>query len=410
MTARGTMAWGLTIFFAGLLTRTRPATIGGAYVFLAAWLATTYAKVALGRISYHRELSAARVSVGDKVTLRIRVENRKPIPVLYLRCDDEVPDKHVLGALPTHRHYRPGRAILTNVTYLKWFERVERQFTMECVARGVFTLGTVRLSTGDLFGFRESSAEMPVVDQLTVLPRMATVKGIPWDEHFPLGVRPWRGWMHPDPLTVAGAREYVPGTPLKHIAWRTTAKTGALQEKLLEPTVQLSVVTALSLSTADHYWEGVNQELLETGIFVCASVCREMLRRGTPFGLVANSAGTRSARDSLLVRPGLSRGHLQRTLEVLARLTMPWMEFRATLRRIRREIGPDTGVIVIMTHQIQDDWAEVLALADEGRPVVVLVLAADERFASYYQRVPTYALAGRVDWRASEAISLERLV
>jgi len=65
---------------------------------------------------------------------------------------------------------------------------------------------------------------------------------------------------------------------------------------------------------------------------------------------------------------------------------------------------------VIMTHQIQDDWAEVLALADEGRPVVVLVLAADERFASYYQRVPTYALAGRVDWRASEAISLERLV
>ena len=410
MTAKGTMAWGLAIFLVGLLTRTQAVTLGGAYVFLAVLLAATYAKVALGHISYRRELSAKKVSVGDKVTLRIGVENRKPIPVLYLRCEDEVPDKHALGALPTHRHYRPGRAILTNVVYLKWFERVEREFTMECVGRGVFALGSVRLSTGDLFGFRESSAEMPVVDQLTVLPRMATVQGIPWDEHFPLGVRPWRGWMHPDPLMVAGAREYVPGTPLKRIAWRTTAKTGALQEKLLEPTVQLSVVTALSLSTADHYWEGVNQELLETGIFVCASVCREMLHRGTPFGLVANSASTRSARDSLLVRPGLSRSHLQRTLEVLARLTMPWMEFRATLRQIPREIGPETGVIVIMTHQIQPDWDEVLTLADHGRSVVVVVLAADVRFASYYRRVPTYALAGRVDWRASEAISLERLV
>jgi len=329
---------------------------------------------------------------------------------LWLRCDDEVPDSRVLGMLPTHRHYHPGRAILTNVTYLKWFEAVEREFTMECLSRGIFTFGPVKLSAGDVMGFKEAFAELRVTDKLTVLPRMAAVRGIPWDEHFPMGYRPSRGWIHPDPLTVAGTREYVPGTPLKQVAWRITAKTGTLQEKLLEPTVQRNVVVALSLSTADHYWEGVNQELLETGIFVCASVCRELLHRGTPFGLATNSAGARSGRGALLIRQGLSQNHLSRMLEVLARLTMPWMEFRATLRRLSREAGPDTGVIVIMTHQIQGDWDEALALAETGRPVVGLVLTADERFASYYGSIPTYVPSGPVDWRASEAIAFERLV
>jgi uncharacterized protein (DUF58 family) len=409
MSAKGTGTCGVLLFVVGLVAKSRAIAFGGAYIFIAACLATAYAKGSLGRIHYRREFSSLKASVGDKVTLRIAVENRKPLPVLWLNCEDEVPDARTLGMLPTYSHNKPRRAILKNVTYLKWFERVEREFTMECLTRGVLGFGPVRLSSGDLMGFKEALVQVPASDTLTVYPRMASVQGISWDEHFPLGDSPSRGWIHPDPLTIAGARPYTAGTPLKQVAWRSTARTGILQERLLEPTVQRNIVVALSLSTGDHYWEGVNSELMETAVFLCASLCRELLHRGTQFGLAANSAGVRAGRRALVMQPGSSRDHMLKILGVLARLTMPWMEFHTTLRFLAKEAAPDMGILALMPHQLKEDWDEVMALVSAGRSVAAVLLAADDGFTSYYRKVPSYVPSAPVDWRRSEVISFVRI-
>lgn len=409
MSSNVVLAGGALLFVTGLIAHSRPVTVGGAYVAVAALLAVAYAKGSLGHIRYRRKLSSTRASVGDALTLRLEIENRKPLPVLWLNCEDEVPDASALAMPTKYAQYRSGRAILQNVTYLKWFERVEREFPVKCLSRGVFTIGPVRLSTGDLLGFKEASVVLPHSDTLVVYPRLAVVKGIDWYEHFPLGDSPSRGWINPDPLTVAGARPYTQGTPLRQVAWRATARTGEMLERLLEPTKQRSIVVALSLSTGDHYWEGVNPELLETAVFVCASICRDLMHRGTPIGLATNAAGTRSARSSMLIPPGSSRGHLIKVLEALARVSAPWIEFYATLRSVAKETSTDTGVLVIMTRQLKADWDAALALASGGRPVAVIVLGPDERFSSHYRQVPTYMPASPVDWRTSEVISFERL-
>lgn len=403
------IAGGALLFIIGLISESRPITVGGAYIAAAALLAVAYAKGSMGRIRYRRRLSSTTAMVGDALTLRIEVENRKPLPVLWLSCEDEVPDTSALGIPETYHHYRTGRAILQNVTYLKWFERVEREFPVRCLSRGVFTLGPVRLSTGDILGFKEASMVLPGSDTLVVYPRMATVKGINWDERSPLGDSPARGWLNPDPLTVAGARPYAAGTPLRQVAWRATARTGEMLEKLLEPTRQRNMVVALSLSTGERYWEGVDTELLDTAVFLCASICRDLLHRGIPFGLASNAAGARLAGSSILIPPGSSRGHLLKVLETLARVSVPWMEFYATLRTLAREVDADTGVAVIMTRQLKADWDAALALASGGRQVAVIVLSPDNRFRSYYGEIPTYSPAFPVDWRTSEVISLERL-
>ncbi|MGE5579942.1 MAG: DUF58 domain-containing protein [Bacillota bacterium] len=409
MSSSVVLAGGTLLFITGLIAHSRPVTVGGAYVAVAALLAVVYAKGSISRIRYRRTLSSARATVGDALTLRLEIENRKPLPVLWLNCEDEVPDASALGMPATYTHYKSGRAILQNVTYLKWFERVEREFPVQCLSRGVFTLGPVKLSTGDLLGFKETSVVLPDRDTLVVYPRMAAVKGINWDERFPLGDSPTLGWINPDPLTVAGARPYTEGTPLRQVAWRATARTGEMLEKLLEPTRQRNVVVALSLSTGEHYWEGVNPELLDTAVFVCASICRDLLHRGTPFGLASNALGARSARSSMLIPPGSSRSHLLKVLEVLARVSAPWMEFYAALRSVAKETAADTGVAIIMTRQLKADWDAALALASGGRPVIVIVLRSDDRFRSYYGEVPTYLPASPVDWRTSEVISFERL-
>ena len=325
----------------------------------------------MGRIRYRRRLSSTTAMVGDALTLRIEVENRKPLPVLWLSCEDEVPDTSALGIPEKYYHYRTFCRTLPTCK----FERVEREFPVRCLSRGVFTLGPVRLSTGDILGFKEASMVLPGSDTLVVYPRMATVKGINWDERSPLGDSPARGWLNPDPLTVAGARPYAAGTPLRQVAWRATARTGEMLEKLLEPTRQRNMVVALSLSTGERYWEGVDTELLDTAVFLCASICRDLLHRGIPFGLASNAAGARLAGSSILIPPGSSRGHLLKVLETLARVSVPWMEFYATLRTLAREVDADTGVAVIMTRQLKADWDAALALASGGRVAVICAKA-----------------------------------
>jgi len=409
MSAVGVSTCGILLFVLGLATGNRAVTIGGAYVTMAAWLAILYAKNSLGHIRYRRRLSSTKATVGDAITLRVEVENRKPLPVLWLNCEDEVPGGEVLAMPNTHPHYKPGRAALRIVTYLKWFERVEHEFPVRCLTRGIFTLGPVRLSSGDIMGFKETSVMMNEPGTLTVYPRMAAVRGISWDERFPLGDSPTRGWINPDPLTVAGARPYVAGTPLRQIAWRATARTGEVQQKLLEPARQRNIVVALSISTAERFWEGVNPELLDTSVFVCASLCRELLHYGTPFGLASNTLGAGPAWRSLLIPPGSSRGHLLRVLGVLAGVSAPWMEFYATLRSLPRDTTPGTGVLVILTRQLRADWDAVIDLAKTGRSVTVVVMRADERFVPCYRQVPTYTLSSPVDWRTSEVIAFDRL-
>ncbi len=410
MSAKGVMAAGFLLFAAGLLAHNRGAAVGGAYLAAAAGLGMAYSRASLKRLRYWREFSSRKAAVGDEIGIRIGVENRKPLPVLWLECDDEVPGSEILGSLPTRPYYKPNRAILRNVTYLKWFERVEREFRMKCLARGVFRFGPVTMSSGDIMGFNETTVESTEHDTLTVYPRMAGVRGIAWEEHFPIGDAQARGWLYPDPLNIVGTRPYTTGTPARQIAWRATAKTGTIQEKLLQPTVQPSIVVALSLSTNEHYWEGVDPETLETAIFVCASLCRELAKRGGPFGLLSNSLSTSpSGRFGLFVPPGSSPGHFLKVLGVLATLRMPWMEFRVTLRGSARSLASDIGLLVIMPRQLEADWEQVVSMARTGRKVTAVVFLGDERFTSYYRKVPTYLVCRPADWRTSEVIGFDRL-
>jgi uncharacterized protein (DUF58 family) len=410
VSAKTVMVWGLMLFAVGLLFHSRGTTVGGAYLAVAAGLSIAYSRASLKRLKYRREFSSRKAAVGDEVSISIGIENLKPLPVLWLKCEDEVPSAETLGRLPATPHYKPGRAVLTNVVYLRWFERVERKFRVKCLTRGVFRFGPITMSSGDIMGLKETSIEVADHDTLTVYPRMARVVGMSWGERFPLGDSRDRGWLYPDPLNIVGTRPYTAGTPIRQMAWRATAKTGSFQERLLQPTVQSSIIVALSLSTGEHYWEGVNPDNLETAIFVCASLCREFAKRGAPFGLFCNSLSASPSRGrGLLVAPGLSSGHFQKVLGILSTLRMPWMEFHVALKGLSRSVAPDIGLLAIMPKQLEADWEQLLSIAGTGRVTTAVVLTRDERFASYYRKIPTYLVSPPVDWRTSEVIGFARL-
>ncbi len=412
MSARTVLNWGIVIALAGLVARSPYVVMSGAYLAFVALLAVAYLKGALGNLVYYRELSARKAFVGDKIKLRVCVENRKPLPVMGLECLDDVPGDRAIGSLPLIPHYSPGRAFLSNEMHLKWFEKVEREFEIDCLRRGRYRLGPVSLKAGDLLGLEARTAVLPETDTLTVFPRIVRLEGIPWLTRFPFGNLPGAGWLHPDPLSVIGARAYDGRTPASQIAWKATARTGTLQMKVLEPTRRARVVVALNLSTSEHLWEGIRSSTLEEAVTVAASACFAMFDQGVPFGLASNGLG------SLFIGPGLSASHLERILGILAEMILPWRPFSETLSRLERRVKDCTGVLAVMPYASDADWKHLVSLSRTG-PVAAVLLdtaacmegAFGEACLHALSRIPVYVPSSFVpeDMASGEVIRFERL-
>src|SRR4030042_644433 len=109
-------------------------------------------KYCLRRIEYRRRLSHNQVFFGEEVVLEIEVANRKPLPLPWLKIEDELPEKVTLlkgKASSSHE----DRVTLTNIFPIGMYHRVKRRFPIKCPQRGAFIFGPTRIQSGDLFGF-----------------------------------------------------------------------------------------------------------------------------------------------------------------------------------------------------------------------------------------------------------------
>ncbi|HHY34096.1 MAG TPA: DUF58 domain-containing protein [Firmicutes bacterium] len=408
MTTRTVAALGSVMLAVGVMVRLRHASIGGAYLLAASIIGWWYSRACLKHLCYMRDFERTRAFVGDSIRLKVSIENRKPLPVIALRCEDEVPDKNSLGSLPVVSHYKPARAILQNDVYIGCFQRVEREFKFDCMSRGVFQFGPVSLRATDPMGMEEARVTLDTVDTLVVYPRLLALVGLDLPPRNPSGGTPDRGWTNPDPLEIIGIRPYFPGTPLNQVAWKATAKTSSLKAKMTLPSFQSQVIVALNLNTSEHVWDGIDKERLECAVCICASVCNELLCREIPFGFASNCPG-KNARQHLFVAPGLSNQHLRAILDYLARVFMPWGQFGETLCEIAEKTPASTEILAIMPYPSLEDWVQLKRLQSHGYTTSVIVLKASPDHGEFYRSIPVYRPVNPVDWRSGEVIDFERL-
>ena len=83
----------------------------------AAWL---WLRVCLSGVRYTRRLERTRLFPGDEIRLAVELTNAKPLPLAWLRAEDEVP--RALAIEPAHlaHSHRPGRQRLVNLVALRW--------------------------------------------------------------------------------------------------------------------------------------------------------------------------------------------------------------------------------------------------------------------------------------------------
>jgi uncharacterized protein (DUF58 family) len=284
-------------------------------------LATWWQKRSLDGVTYQRRPFYRRAFPGERVPLRIDIENRKLLPLTWLRVQDPWPkavgpEQEDLLA-PTHL---PDQGLLTNVFSLRWFERAKRNYTLLFRKRGIYSVGPVKLESGDLFGIFDRSEKRDPVELLTVFPDLVPFKDLPLPADDPFGDRRSRRRLYEDPNKPIGVRDYMPEDSFRRVHWPATAHTGELQVKVYQPTSANILVVCLNVSTFARHWEGTNPELFEHVIKVAATLVTKGIEDGYRVGLIANGC-LAHADQPFRIPPGRSPKQLASLLEALAGVT-----------------------------------------------------------------------------------------
>ncbi len=286
----------------------------GVVIALASW----WSARALDAVDYRRRFHYTRGFPGETAAVTVEVENRKLLPLSWLRVEDRWPkavapvDEEILA--PSHL---PEEGFLTNIFSLRWYERTRRRYEIAFRQRGIYAVGPARLQSGDLFGMYARSRTLPVEDRLVVYPEILPLPRLETPTNDPLGERSARRRLYEDPTRPIGVRPYHPEDSLRRIHWPATARTGSLQVKVYQPTSGRVVVVCLNVATFARHWEGVDLPLQEKLVSTAATLAQQGVEAGFQVGLVSNGCISHSDRP-FRIPPGRSTRQLSILLEALA--------------------------------------------------------------------------------------------
>ncbi len=366
------------LFLLGVLTDTpflsSLALAVGVVIALASWWRTH----ALDDVHYRRRFHYTRGFPGETTAVTIEVENRKLLPLSWLRILDPWPkavgtvDESQLA--PSHL---PEEGLLTNLFSLRWFERTRRRYEIAFRKRGVYTVGPARLQSGDLFGMYESTRTLPHTDRLTVFPALTTLPHWELPTNDPLGERRSRRRLYEDPTRPMGVREYHPEDSPRRVHWPATARTGQLQVKVFQPTSGRVVMVCLNVATYARHWEGVDTELLERLISVAATLAQQGIEAGFQVGLISNGCISHSDRP-FRVPPGRSHRQLAILLEALAGVSpVVVAPFERFLLREVPHVPYGASLLVVSAVHTPELSETLLRLKRAERRITLLSLGAE---------------------------------
>jgi uncharacterized protein (DUF58 family) len=405
----GTTFLAILLLLTGTFLAVPVAIVLAIVVLLLEAVRAVWARVGLERVTYTRHLERDRITWGEEIPTSIEIWNRKRMPLAWLRAEDEARPGVVVRERPLVIGGGGGR-VLRNAWTLAPFERVTRQFHVSAERRGVYDLGPVGLSVGDLFAREAAHDQRPVVDRFLVRPRSVPSTALQRRDTVG-GQDRARFGLTEDPSRFAGIREYAPGDPLRRIHARASARLGRPVVKRFEPSRDREVLLALDVQTANGpSWETRwDPEEVESLFVVAASIARSLALERAAFGLAA--AGYHGA-ESRFAHLGVSEapGQLERVLDLLARLSShPSAPFDRLLGMIIRVVRPGTTVVVLTARDPSGYVAWLRRIERAGCRVVVVACGPDGVVdAERVRRAGLVSRSVRLDgpWRTASALGV----
>ena len=374
-------AWlplGAVLVAGGLIWGSAALLALGLFVLLAGGLARVWADRSLVALEFERRLPETRAFPGERLDLTYRLTNRKLLPLPRLELRDLFPDALAPDTLAHIPANISGTKIYERSTHLGSRERASWTVALPCTERGYYRLGPARLRSGDAFGLFSAERDETETPGVVVYPRTVPLQDLGLPSARPLGERKGRERIFEDPLRIAGLRDHAPGDSIRRIDWKATARRGALQSRVYEPSTAQHLIVALNIDTMDPPWAGYIPELLETDLTVAASLARWAFDERYAVGLLANGSLPESDRP-IRVPPGRAPDHLMRILEALGGIGPLTMTSLADVLEAESHRLPFGATLAVVTAIMPGPLAAVLrGLHHSGKHVVVLATADGE--------------------------------
>lgn len=358
----------------GVLVRSEPLITLAAMLLVIIPVSWAWNRVSLWRVTYERALSENRVFVGETINLALRINNRKILPLPWVKIDDRFPQVLSPENKPLAPSHIPLTAFLTSHAALGSFERARWNYRVPCNQRGFYILGPAKIKSGDLFGLFERERESGRTDRLIVYPRIAPMEDWGLPPKDPIGEVKSRMPLFDDAMRPRGARDYRPDDAPKHIHWRATARRGELQVKVYDPTISYQWVLFVNVATFAQAWQGANVELLEDLISFAASLANFAVEQKYAVGLIANGTWPESD-QRLKILPSRDPNHLRHMLEALAAITSFVTTPIETLMRQESANLSWGATLIVITGVVTDEiLAEMMRLRQVGRRLALISL------------------------------------
>ena len=315
-------------------------------------LARIWQHYALNDVIYKRKITYPNGFPGDKTDITISVKNNKWLPLSWLRLVDLWPNEikpENRTEITGYRYSEENR--LTNIFTLRWFEKVNRNFTINFNKRGVYQIGPLEMESGDFLGLFTRTTKLDVKDNITVYPSLLPMEQIQWDTDDPFGEKSTHHNLFTDPNLISGIRSYQPGDQFRNIHWPASAKKGNLQVKTFQPVTAKSIMIVLNTSTSEHVWLGYSSDLLEYAIQVAASLAYYAIHAGYSVGLCSNGYLIQSDQPFFL-SPGNTQAQLIQILSYLAMVTAyTSVNFEKYLINSAPKIPYGTNLVIVSAMQ-----------------------------------------------------------
>ncbi len=381
----------LVVVGVGLSTGQGVITAVGGMGFLVGGVSWLWNRVSLEGVIYERTLSSQRAFLGEEITLSIAITNKKPVPLGWLKAEDDIPDAVQLVGGKLVPSGKPATHALAHSTSMAWYERVHWSYKLRPRSRGYYRIGPVSINSGDLFGLFNSQRREDKQVSLLVYPKVVPIDELLLPPARPLGDVKGSLRILEDLTRPMGVRDYLPGDPMKKVDWKATARHQSLQVRVFEPSVSHVAVVMLNVDTAPHLLGGYFPEQLERVVTAAASIASYAVDQGYMVGLFSNGTPILAERP-LNIPPARNPHQLTAILEALA--TVGPITSGQMADVLARYAGrfPLGATLALVTATISEKLTESIDyLSREGHKLVVLY-TGDETPPQIPARIALYEI------------------
>lgn len=330
------------------------------------------ARFAFRGFHYERRFSQKTAIAGDTITFTEVIRNRKPLFLPWLRIESNI-SPYLQFKSEEELDIRFDR-FHKSVFTLPAFSQVTRKHPVKLHHRGHFVLQDVTVTCGDLLGISNTETSYHAPAELHVYPKL-----LPDDPFFTSqryqGDESVRRFIIDDPFLVNGIRTYRVGDPVRDIHWAATARMNELQVKTHDFTADPKLMVILNCQNREDQWGELmdyEQEQIEHGISLMATICMKALKQGTEAGFAANMP-LEGSEECACVMPVGGAGAEDMLLSAMSLLQVRRARrFPMFLESLSQWTGMD--IIILSCYESEEIHAHIQHLRRAGNQVQLMLL------------------------------------